>query len=39
MAADTAGTAGATGSNTDNDNDNAATTGVGTARELATVAD
>jgi len=37
MAADTAATAGATGAATDNDNDNAATAGVGTARELATV--
>ena len=37
MAADTAATAGATGGATDNDNDNAATLGVGTARELATV--
>ncbi len=37
MAADTAATAGATGGATDNDNDNAATLGVGTARELATI--
>jgi hypothetical protein len=37
MAADTAARAGATGSAADNDNDNAATLGVGTARELATV--
>jgi hypothetical protein len=37
MAADTAATAGATGSGADDDNDNAATLGVGTARELATV--
>jgi hypothetical protein len=37
MGADTAATAGATGAATDNDNDNAATAGVGTARELATV--
>ena len=36
-AADTAATAGATGVATDNDNDNAATFGVGTARELSTV--
>ena len=39
MLADTAATAGATGTAADNDNDGAATTGVGTARELATIAD
>jgi uncharacterized protein YoxC len=37
MAADTGATAGATGAAADNDNDNAGTLGVGTARELATV--
>jgi hypothetical protein len=39
MQADTAATAGATGTASDNDNDGAAGGGITTGRELATVAD